>query len=137
MIDFKTSVVIKTVPKVAAVYQVIFDNGYFYIGATHDLYKRIAGHKANLKSGKPYLFDIAIQAGATSCELFVIQVFDGNLGYRKKSKCFLLEKKLIKKNKSNSLLINSMVFNKPKVYKPKKRPKKKPKHKNQMWGNID
>jgi len=136
MIDFKTSIVIKIAPKIAAVYQIIFDNGYFYIGATHDLYKRIAGHKAKLKTGKPYLFDIAIQAGATSCEFIIIKTFEGDIGYRKKSECFLLEKSLISKHRKDKMLINkSLYIKKAKKYVSVAKIKT-PKHKSKMWGNT-
>jgi len=122
--------------KVAAVYKIVFNNGYYYIGATHELYKRMMTHKVSLNSIRKTLFDVAIQSGATSCEFIIIKTFEGDIGYRKKSECFLLEKSLISKNRKDKMLINkSLYIKKAKKYVSVAKIKT-PKHKSKMWGNT-
>lgn len=135
MFQFNTSVKLTT-KKVAAVYKIVFDNGYYYIGATHDLYKRMYAHKTALNIGKKSLFDIAIQCGATSCEFIIIKIFKGDIGFRKKSKCFLLEKTLLHRKRNDKMLINRFLhIKKPKKYVSVAKVKN-PKPKSQMWGNL-
>lgn len=94
---------------IVAVYKILFNNGYFYIGATRNLHQRYTIHKINFKALSKFdnLSACVYNTGATSGVLEIIQLFDNDsyIPY-----CFETEKQVIRSNKDNLFMINKILY---------------------------